>query len=95
MLVVSGEFDDLTTPHEGKVVAELFPDSEQFIARNAGHVDALYASNGDAARNEIRDVPSARASASTSTDAVGDEVEERLLPAAASGARATGASTAR
>ena len=50
VLVVSGEFDDLTTPHEGKVVADLFPDSEHFIARNAGHVDALYATNGDAAR---------------------------------------------
>lgn len=49
VLVISGEFDDLTTPHEGKVVAGLFPDSEHFIARNAGHVDALYASNGDAA----------------------------------------------
>ena len=53
VLVVSGEFDDLTTAHEGKVVADLFPDSEHFIARNAGHVDALYASNGAAAR-EIR-----------------------------------------
>jgi len=50
VLVVSGEFDDLTTPHEGKLVADLFPGSEHFIARNAGHVDALYASNGDAAR---------------------------------------------
>ena len=49
VLVVSSEFDDLTTPREGKVVAALFPDSEHFIARNAGHVDALYASNGDAA----------------------------------------------
>ena len=50
VLVVSGEFDDLTTPHEGKVVADQFPDSEHFIARNAGHVDALYATEGDAAR---------------------------------------------
>ena len=50
VLVISGEFDDLTTAHEGKVVADLFPDSEHFIARNAGHVDALYASRGDAAR---------------------------------------------
>jgi pimeloyl-ACP methyl ester carboxylesterase len=53
VLVVSGEFDSLTTVHEGKVVAEMFPDSEQFIARNVGHVDALYHEDGPAAR-EIR-----------------------------------------
>jgi pimeloyl-ACP methyl ester carboxylesterase len=50
VLVINGEFDDLTTAHEGEVVAAQFPDSEQFIARNAGHVDALYSTNGDAAR---------------------------------------------
>ncbi len=48
-LVVSGEFDDVTTPQEGKVVAELFPDSEHYIARNSGHVDALYYSDKPAA----------------------------------------------
>jgi pimeloyl-ACP methyl ester carboxylesterase len=53
VLVVSGEFDDLTTPWEGKQVAKLFPDSEYYEARNAGHVDALYYTNGAAAR-EIR-----------------------------------------
>lgn len=42
VLVVAGEMDDVTTPHEGEVVAELFPDSEYFEARNAGHVAALY-----------------------------------------------------
>jgi pimeloyl-ACP methyl ester carboxylesterase len=50
VLVVSGEFDDLTTPWEGRRVASLFPDSKHFVARNAGHVDALYYPNGSAAR---------------------------------------------
>jgi pimeloyl-ACP methyl ester carboxylesterase len=53
VLVVSGEFDSLTTVHEGEVVAEMFPDSEHFVARNVGHVDALYHEDGAAAR-EIR-----------------------------------------
>ena len=50
VLVVSGEFDDLTTPFEGKTVAGFFPDSEQFVAPNAGHVDALYYPHRPAAR---------------------------------------------
>ena len=50
VLVVSGEFDDLTTPFEGKTVAGFFPDSEQFVAPNAGHVDALYYAHRPAAR---------------------------------------------
>ena len=53
MLVVSGEMDDITTPSEGRKVASFFPDSEQYLARNAGHVDALYAPNGPAG-TEIR-----------------------------------------
>jgi pimeloyl-ACP methyl ester carboxylesterase len=53
VLVISGEMDNLTTPQEGRWVADEFEDSRQFIARNAGHVDALYDANGDAAR-EIR-----------------------------------------
>jgi pimeloyl-ACP methyl ester carboxylesterase len=53
VLVVSGELDSVTTPHEGKLVKRLFPDVRQFIARNAGHVDALYYPNGPAGR-EIR-----------------------------------------
>jgi pimeloyl-ACP methyl ester carboxylesterase len=48
VLVISGEMDDITTPSEGRVVAGFFPDSEHYIARNAGHVDALYAPNGKA-----------------------------------------------
>jgi pimeloyl-ACP methyl ester carboxylesterase len=53
VLVVSGEFDSLTTVHEGEVVTDMFPNGEQFIARNVGHVDALYHEDGPAAR-EIR-----------------------------------------
>jgi pimeloyl-ACP methyl ester carboxylesterase len=52
-LVVAGELDDITTPAEGKQVADLFPNSEYFEARNGGHVVSLYDSNGSAAK-EIR-----------------------------------------
>ena len=54
VLVVSGEMDDITTPSEGRTVASFFPDSEWYLARNAGHVDALYAPNGPAG-TEIRE----------------------------------------
>jgi pimeloyl-ACP methyl ester carboxylesterase len=50
VLVVSGELDSLTTPHEGRLVAGEFPNSELFIARNAGHVNALYYRAGAAAQ---------------------------------------------
>ena len=50
VLVVNGELDDLTTPREGATVAAEFPDSRRFIGRNAGHVDALYDTNGPSAR---------------------------------------------
>lgn len=50
VLVVNGEMDSLTTPHEGKLVADEFPDSELYIARNAGHVNPLYYRNGKAAK---------------------------------------------
>jgi pimeloyl-ACP methyl ester carboxylesterase len=50
VLVVSGEMDSLTTPSEGRTVAGFFPNGEQFIAKNAGHVDALYYADDDAAR---------------------------------------------
>jgi hypothetical protein len=40
--VVSGEFDNVTTPYEGRLVAKEFPDSRQFVARGAGHVADLY-----------------------------------------------------
>ena len=36
------ELDDVTTPYEGHLVAKMFPDSRQYIARNAGHVASLY-----------------------------------------------------
>ncbi|MFN8112657.1 MAG: alpha/beta fold hydrolase [Solirubrobacterales bacterium] len=50
VLVVNGEFDDLTTPREGATVAAEFPNSQRFIGRNAGHVDALYNASGPSAR---------------------------------------------
>ena len=50
VLVVSGEMDNLTTPQEGRWVAAMFPDSRRFVARNAGHVDALYYRDGSAAQ---------------------------------------------
>ncbi len=50
VLVVNGELDDLTTPHEGALVAAQFPDAKRFIGRNAGHVDALYETDGPSAR---------------------------------------------
>ena len=46
MLVVSGEMDNLTTPQEGAWVAELFPNATRFVARNAGHIDALIHPDG-------------------------------------------------
>ena len=54
VLVVSGEMDNLTTPQEGRWVADEFPNSRRFVARNAGHVDSLYHNDG-AAANAIRD----------------------------------------
>ena len=50
VLVVSGEMDNLTTPQEGRWTARLFPNSRFYLARNAGHVDALYHHDGPAAR---------------------------------------------
>jgi pimeloyl-ACP methyl ester carboxylesterase len=49
VLVVSGEMDNLTTPQEGRWVADEFPNARRFVARNAGHVDALYHRDGAAA----------------------------------------------
>ena len=48
--MVSGELDDVTTPHEGHLVAEEFPDARQYIARNAGHVASLYDGHSPAAK---------------------------------------------
>ena len=53
VLVVSGEMDNLTTPQEGRWVARLFPNATRFVARNAGHIDALINTDGRAAQ-EIR-----------------------------------------
>jgi hypothetical protein len=50
VLVVNGELDDITTPHEGRLVAEQFPDARRFVGRNDGHVDALYDAQGPSAR---------------------------------------------
>jgi pimeloyl-ACP methyl ester carboxylesterase len=49
-LVVSGEFDDITTPIEGRWVAEEFPNSSYYLARNAGHVSSLYDGHSPEAR---------------------------------------------
>ena len=54
VLVLSGELDDVTTPWEGRTVADLFPDSEFYLVRNAGHVAALYEPGGPAG-TEIRE----------------------------------------
>jgi pimeloyl-ACP methyl ester carboxylesterase len=50
VLIVSGELDDVTTPHEGHLVAQEFPDARQYIARNAGHVASLYDGHSPAAK---------------------------------------------
>jgi pimeloyl-ACP methyl ester carboxylesterase len=50
VLVVSGELDNVTTPREGRETAALFPDSRYYLARNVGHVAALYDYDGPAAR---------------------------------------------
>jgi pimeloyl-ACP methyl ester carboxylesterase len=42
VLVVSGELDNVTTPDEGRMVADEFPDARQYVARGAGHVADLY-----------------------------------------------------
>ena len=39
VLVVAGEMDNMTTPEEGRKVAAEFPNSEFYLARNAGHVE--------------------------------------------------------
>jgi pimeloyl-ACP methyl ester carboxylesterase len=49
-LVVSGDLDDITTPIEGRWVADEFPNSEYYSARNAGHVSSLYDSHSPEAR---------------------------------------------
>ena len=41
-LVISGELDDVTSPTEGAMVADAFPDAQQRVVRNAGHIPSLY-----------------------------------------------------
>jgi pimeloyl-ACP methyl ester carboxylesterase len=53
VLVVQGELDDITTPFEGRVVADRFPNSELVIIPNAGHTHSLYYYDGEASQ-EIR-----------------------------------------
>ena len=52
-LVVAGELDNVTSPEEGRLVAEDFPNSELFVGRNSGHVYSLYDSQSPEAK-EIR-----------------------------------------
>jgi pimeloyl-ACP methyl ester carboxylesterase len=42
VLVVAGELDNVTTPDEGRMVADEFPDARLYVARGAGHVEDLY-----------------------------------------------------
>ena len=48
-LVIAGEFDDITSPAEARLVAADFPDSRVMVVRNAGHVPSLYGSDYPAA----------------------------------------------
>lgn len=41
VLVLSGELDSITTPAEGALVAEQFPDATQVVVRNSFHVTAV------------------------------------------------------
>jgi pimeloyl-ACP methyl ester carboxylesterase len=40
VLVLSGELDSITTPAEGRMVAQQFPDAQQVVVRNSFHVTA-------------------------------------------------------
>lgn len=42
VLVLSGELDALTTPSEGKLAADLFPNGQQVLIANSFHVTATY-----------------------------------------------------
>ncbi len=50
VLVVSGELDDVTSPREGRLTADEFPEARRYIAPNAGHVASLYDYGGPPAR---------------------------------------------
>ena len=47
--MIAGELDNVTSPAEGRAVADEFPNSELFTWRNAGHVYALYDSQSKGA----------------------------------------------
>ena len=42
VLVVAGELDNVTSPREGRLVADQFPHARYFVDRGAGHVADLY-----------------------------------------------------
>jgi pimeloyl-ACP methyl ester carboxylesterase len=50
VLVISGELDDVTTPPEGRLTADEFPDARLYVAPGAGHVASLYDVHGPPAR---------------------------------------------
>jgi pimeloyl-ACP methyl ester carboxylesterase len=52
VLVVAGELDNVTSPAEGRKVAEEFPNAKLFVAPGAGHVSSLY----DASSPEGREI---------------------------------------
>lgn len=54
VLVVNGEFDNVTSPGEGRATADLFPDSRLFMVPDAGHTYPLSYPGSIGAR-EIRD----------------------------------------
>ena len=58
-LVIAGEMDDVTTPREGRMAANLFPNSQFEIVRNAGHVPSLYGDRYPAAKR-VREFLSGR-----------------------------------
>ncbi len=41
MLVLSGELDSITTPAEGRLVSQQFPNAHQVVVRNSFHVTAM------------------------------------------------------
>ena len=41
-LVIAGELDNVTSPAEARAAADLFPNAEFLLWRNAGHVQSLY-----------------------------------------------------
>jgi pimeloyl-ACP methyl ester carboxylesterase len=46
VLVLSGELDSITTPAEGHLVAQQFPDAQQVVVRNSFHVTAMGDTDG-------------------------------------------------